>query len=298
MSWEDTFRTWGAAPSATEQQKMENAETAIRKAIKSNDRLAAMDITIVSQGSYRSKTNVRLDSDVDIAVRLNSTFFARYPEGKNREDYGNVEGSISFREFRNLVHIALGDYFNFANVTPGNKAFDIHSNSYRVDADVVPAFAYRSYYGNGFDDYSEPTGTAFLYGGEGHRIVNWPVQTYENGKDKHDRTGQRHRKIVRILKRLRNKMQDEKIAAANDIASFLIESMVWNAPDGHFGNIDYKDDVRAVLAYCFNETLLAGSHPKLREVNDRKLLFGSHQSWTRERAHDFFSAAWDYIGFK
>ena len=36
MSWEDTFKSWSAAPSATEQQKMENAETAISNAIKAN----------------------------------------------------------------------------------------------------------------------------------------------------------------------------------------------------------------------------------------------------------------------
>jgi len=298
MTWEDTFRTWGAAPSVAEQQKMENTETAIRKAIKSNDRLAAMDITVIPQGSYRSRTNVRLDSDVDVAVRLNSTFFDRYPEGRTRADYGNSEGSITFQEFRNLVHVALEDYFGYEDITPGNKAFDVHSNSYRVDADVVPALAYRYYYGDGYNNYIEPEGIAFLCGGDGQKIVNWPHQTYENGKDKHDRTGQRHRKVVRILKRLRNKMQDEKIASAKDIGSFLIESMVWNAPDGHFGNVNYHDDIRAVLAYCFNETLSTGSHATLCEVNDRKYLFGVHQSWTRERAHDFFSGAWDYLGLK
>ncbi len=298
MTWEDTFRTWGAAPSATEQQKMENAETAIRKAVSANTRLAAMDISIVPQGSYKARTNVRLDSDVDIAIRLNSTFFARYPEGKTREDFGNSEGSISFREFRNLVHTAMVDYFGHANVTPGNKAFDIHSNTYRVDADVVPALAYRYYYGNGESDYIDPVGTAFLYAGDGHRIVNWPHQSYENGRDKHERTGKRFRKMVRIVKRLRNKMQDERIAAARDIGSFLIESMVWNAPDGHFNHTDYQDDVRSVLAYCFNETLPNGSHAGLCEVNDRKYLYGSHQAWTREKAHDFFSAAWDHVGFK
>ena len=298
MSWEDTFRTWGAAPSATEQQKMENAETAVRKAIDANARLSAMDITIIPQGSYKARTNVRLDSDVDICVRLNSTFFARYPEGKTREDFGNSEGSITFREYRNLVQTALNNYFGSANVTPGNKAFDIHSNSYRVDADVVPALAYRYYYDNGGYNYIEPVGTAFLYGGDGHRIINWPHQSYENGHYKHKRTGERFRKMVRIVKRLRNKMQDERIAAARDIGSFLIESMVWNAPDGHFNHTDYHDDVRAMLAYCFNETLPKGSHASLCEVNDKKYLYGSHQKWTREQAHTFFSAAWDYIGFK
>jgi len=82
MSWEDTFKSWGAPPGQTEQDKMDNAETAIRKAIRVNSRLASMDVNIILQGSYRSKTNVKQDSDVDICVCLNSTFFPRYPAGK------------------------------------------------------------------------------------------------------------------------------------------------------------------------------------------------------------------------
>jgi hypothetical protein len=298
MSWEDTFKFWGTAPSPTEQQKMENAETAIRKAIKASTQLARMDISIIPQGSYKSRTNVRQNSDVDICVCLNSTFFSDYPEGKTREHYGNIEGSIGFKDFRELVQNALENYFGTQYVTPGNKAFDIHSNSYRVDADVVPAFAFRHYYGEDVEHYHQPTGIAFLTQNEGKRIVNWPQHTYENGKNKHDNTGQRYKKIVRIVKRLRNKMQEERIGAAHDIGSFLIESLIWNAPDDHFNRETYEADVQAVIAYCFNETLPGGQHAELGEVNDFKYLFGDHQSWTREQAHNFFSSAWDYLEFE
>jgi hypothetical protein len=33
------------------------------------------------------------------------------------------------------------------------------------------------------------------------------------------------------------------------------------------------------------------------EVNDVKYLFHSTQPWTKEQAHAFVSAAWDYVGF-
>lgn len=296
MAWEDTFKSWGSAPGVTEQQKMENAETAVRKAINANTTLSNMDISIIPQGSYKSKTNVKNDSDVDICVCLNSTFFERYPEGKTRADYGNTEGNISFSEFKNLIQKALEDYFGEISITRGNKAFDIHSNSYRVDADVVPAFAYRYYYDTG-DNWHQPEGICFL-ADDGKKIINWPHQTYENCKNKQEVTGHRYRKVARILKRLRNKMQDEKVAVANDIPSFLIQSMVWSAPDDHFNHDTYTADVRAVLAHCFNETLPSGKHATLCEVNDIKNIYGSHQSCTREKAHAFFSAAWDHIGFE
>lgn len=297
MSWEDTFKAWSKHPSATEREKMEHAEIAIKKAIKASPALEEMDISIIPQGSYRSRTNVRLDSDVDICLRLNSTFFPRYPAGKTKEDYGNVDGSISFRDFRDLVHSALGEYFGYSNITPGSKAFDIHSNSYRVDADVVPSFAYRYYPDSGLKSHIAPEGMAFDTS-TGARVINWPHQTYENGIAKHERTGRRYRKMVRILKRLRNDMQNQGIKAADDIASFLIESAVYNVPDDGFNHSTYTADVRYVIANCFNTTQANGEYQNMWEVNEMKRLFGNHQPWSREQAHKFFSAAWEFVGFK
>lgn len=293
---EDIFKSWGSAPSITEQLKMENAETAVRKAIKANAILSSMDISIIPQGSYKSRTNVRNDSDVDICVCLNSTFFPRYPQGKSNEDYGNSEGSILFAHFKNLVQEALEAYFGKTSVTRGNKAFDIHSNTYRLDADVVPAFAYLHYYDTG-NNYHYPKGICFL-ADDGAKIINWPHHVYENCKRKHDSTGQRYRKMTRILKRLRNRMQEESISEAKDIPSFLIQSMVWGAPDDHFNRATYSSDVRAVLAHCHNETLPTGKHTILREVNDIKNIYGPHQPCTREKAHAFFSKAWSFLGFE
>jgi len=296
MSWEDTFRSWGSPPGKTEKEKMENTENAIKKAIHNDERLSSMDILVFAQGSYKARTNVKQDSDVDVCVRLNSPFFARYPEGKTREDYGNIEGSISFAEFKNLVEIALINHFGSDTVSRGNKAFDVHSNSYRVDADVLPALAYRYYNGDGENDYIKPVGVGFLTD-RGVRINNWPKQAYNNGVKKQSNTGERYKKMVRIMKKMRNKMQEDDIAAAMDVPSFLIESLVWNVPDNGFNHDDYYDDVRYVIAYCFNKTLKDEECKEMCEVNDIKYLFHSSQPWTREQAHNFFSAAWDYVGF-
>lgn len=297
MSWEDKFVSWGKPPSKTEKERMENAEAAVRKAIAADSVLSKMDLTIFPQGSYKARTNIAQDSDVDICVRLNSTFFPHYPAGKTKEDYGNVDGSISFSRYKGLIHEALESYFGSKNVTRGNKAFDIHSNSYRVDADVVPTFAYKHYDGNGREDYVKPLGVGFDPD-KGKRIINWPQQSYDNGVQKQKDTGLRYKKIIRILKRLRNEMQEEKIIAANDVASFLIESLVWNVPNDGFNHETYTEDVRYVLAHAFNNTINDEQCAEWGEVNECKYLFRSAQPWTRDQAHDFLSAAWDYIGFK
>ena len=297
MNWEDTFRAWGAPPGKTEKEKMENTEIAVKKAIQNDDTLSEMDISVFAQGSYKANTSVKQDSDVDICVCLNSLFFSRYPEGKTREDYGNTTGSIFFAEFKKLVEIALINHFGIDAVTRGNKAFDVHSNSYRVDADVLPAFAYRYYCDSGENNYIKPVGVSFLTD-KSIRINNWPKQAYQNGISKQNNTRERYKKIVRIIKKLRNKMQEDNITAAQDVPSFLIESMVWNVPDECFNHDDYYNDVKWTVATSFNKTIKEENCKVVREVNNIKYLFRSSQPWTWEQAYNFFRAAWNYVDFE
>jgi hypothetical protein len=298
-NWEETLTSWAKGPSATEEEKCINAERAVKKAIEADSHLAAMDITVRAQGSYYCRTNVRQDSDVDVRVTLNSTFFADYPPGKTRTDFGNNAGSISFPDYKNLVANALNSYFGEDSVTRGDKAFDIHQNTYRIDADVVATLGYRWYTGrlNGDNSHHYHTGVAFDCDA-GKRVINWPEENHENGQEKHDATGRRYKKMVRILKRLRYVMQDENIVAAKNIPSFLIECLVWNAPNDAFGHDTYREDIRAVLMHTFNDTLSDEKCHEWGEVNELKYLFRASQPWTREQAHDFLSAAWDRLGLQ
>jgi hypothetical protein len=110
-------------------------------------------------------------------------------------------------------------------------------------------------------------------------------------------TGGRFKDIVRILKRLNYKMEEDDIAAA-PIPSFLIECLVWNVPNESFGYDTYTKDVRSALAYLFNNTREVEQSTEWVEVNKCKYLFRSWQPWTLAQAHAFTSAAWDYIGFE
>ncbi|MBU3966172.1 MAG: nucleotidyltransferase [Euryarchaeota archaeon] len=293
--WEETFKSWAQGPGKTEQEKCDNAESAIKKAIAAHPKLSGMDISVFAQGSYRARTNIRVDSDVDICVCLNSIAFSDYPAGKTDKDYGRVQSALEFSEFKNLVHKALIDRFGASSVRRGKKAFDVHANSYRVDADVIPAFEHRRYKSDGSDNYI--LGIAFKTD-DGNLIKNWPKQTYDNGIEKNNATSRRYKRVIRILKNLRNTMQDDKVVAANNIPSFLIECLVWNAPNEGFNNDLYTADVRSVLANTFNKTLDETQCKEWGEVNELKYLFRSGQPWSREQAHSFLSAAWDYIGFE
>lgn len=295
--WESVFTTWSHGPSATEQQKAENAEKQIRQAIAASDKLKYRNIPVITQGSYRNRVNVRKDSDVDIGVICFDTFFPEYPDDnvKARLEESLSDSTYSYATFKNEIEEALVKRFGRGAVSRGSKSFDIKGNTYRVEADVAAFFEHRRYssesnYISGVemipDDYSPP------------RVKNWPQQHYDNGVSKNTNTSRRYKRVVRILKTLSNEMTAQGIESAKKVPSFLVECLVWNTPNDHFGHSTYKSEIRAVLAHLYNNTMSDEKCNEWGEVSELKYLFRSSQPWTRADAHKFISDSWDYIGYE
>ncbi len=227
--WENIFRSWVSPPSETEQTKADNAERAIKEAIRDYPGFSTKTVTVFKQGSYRALTNVRQDSDVDICACMQSTFCYDLPSIiANPRDYGISPGTgDNFSSFKSQVEGALAKKFGRQSIKRGDKAFDIHENSYRLNADVLAAFQYRWYNGSS-NNYGQPTyyeGIKF-FTDLGVGIINWPEQSYQNGVSKNKETSYRCKAMIRVIKRLRNYMQEKGIAAAKGIASSLIEGLV------------------------------------------------------------------------
>lgn len=295
---EASFISWSRGLAQTESDKCDNAERIVRKAINADTQLSSLDISVFAQGSYRARTNVRQNSDVDICIRYNSAFFPDYPEGTTKMTFDNVDSTLSFAEFKNMVEKALVSYFGKDGVTRGNKAFDVHANTYRIDADVVPTFEHRRYTGRWNSDGTPHyiSGVAFKPD-KGSLIKNWPQQTYENGVIRNNSTGRKYKRVIRILKRLRDKMQSENISEAKNISSFLIECLVWNADLEAFSKYTYTAILRDIIADTWNRTRKDTNCSEWGEVNELKYLFRSSQPWTRQQANSFLKAAWNYIGY-
>jgi len=78
-TWNDRFTSWAQAPSQTETDKINNAITAVKKALAADPKVASATKVFV-QGSYRNRVNVRQDSDVDIGVLYTGNLFGTdYP---------------------------------------------------------------------------------------------------------------------------------------------------------------------------------------------------------------------------
>lgn len=291
--WEATFNTWAQPPGKAEQDRCANAEQGIKNAIIASNILKNRDIRAFAQGSYRNNTNVRKDSDVDVAVVCYDVFFSDLPAGKTQKDFGIIDGSYNYSQFKDEVEQALVAYFGRASVTRGHKAFNIRENSYHVEADVAPFFEHRRYQENG----------TYISGVElrpdnGGRVINWPQQHYENGVSKNNATSRRFKALVRIFKSLCNYMSDQGIAEAKPITGFLLECLIWNVPNDNFGHSTYSDDVRACLIFLYNNTKSQDKCNEWGELSELKYLFRAGQKWTREQANSFILSAWNYIGFK
>jgi hypothetical protein len=301
--WEQTFRNWSKPSSDNECEKQENAERMIGDAVRAYNPLKQRNIKIIPQGSYRNNTKVRQESDVDICVCCMEPFFDDYVVADyGRLDAGNYAHPYTYPEFKNDVQTALEATFGKAGVTRGDKALDVHANSYRVDADVVPAFAYRLYKKKEYNflvgaqvaSYVEPQGTRFICD-SGQTITNWPEQHYSSGVQKNKDTGGRFKLVVRAVKRLKFYLISQNIAVAKPVASYLIECLMYNVPNSVFSGDSYKENVQNALLTCFSAIKNDEGCTNWVEVSRMKFLFRSSHPWTRQQAYDFVLSAWSYV---
>jgi hypothetical protein len=301
IDWEERFRSWSGPASDTEDEQRDRTENAIREAIQDSSELADRAIRVFAKGSYRNNTNVRLDSDVDVAIEFQEIFYYNAEhsvEGMSGSDLGIIpySGSYPPERFKDDVEGTLITQFGSPAVDRGNKAIHVREDSGSLSADVVPCFMHRRYYDIGYNSTPLYHEGIQIHTDSGSRIENWPEQNYERGVMKNKATSLRYKRMVRILKRLENDMVGEGII--EEIPSFLIECLVYNVPNEGFQHDAYRGDVQYVLAHLFNETRNGGESKDWVEVNELKWLFHPTQRWTRAQAHNFASEAWNYVGFE
>lgn len=290
--WEARFRGSAKPPGETEIGRCDNAVSAIRNAVNASEKLRVRAVSVFAHGSYRNNTNVRADSDVDIGILCRDTIFFDLPQGRTPEDFGITAATYEYERFKNEVEEALVEHFGRDAVKRGNTAFDLHATSYHVEADVAAFFEYRRYQ----PDRTWLTGVELRTDKEKRRVVNWPEQHYENGVRKNDSTRTRFKSMVRVLKALSNEMAEAGVRAGK-IPGFLIECLVWNVPNDHFGHSTYTADLRSAVVFLYENTKTDDACREWGEVSELKYLFGPWQRWTKNQANDFIVATWNYVGF-
>lgn len=295
---EDTFMSWTSPLSQTEEQRVENTVLMIKDAVTVYDKLSDCTMEIFAQGSYANNTNVRQNSDVDICVMLTSTVFCNYVDGKTDNDYGYTTGSITYNDYKTYIIDALKKKFGDDAVTVGNKSISIEANSYHVNADVVPAFQYRDFKNiNSIDPARYVEGIKY-FAKDGTEVINYPKDHISNGKQKNNSTNYEYKKLVRIIKHIRNDMVDDGTADGDKITSFLIECLVWNVPnDTITGSKTWAEAVQNAIVFLWN-VIKDEKHKEWGEVSEHLYLFHSGRKWTPEETKGFLYDMYNYIEVK
>ncbi|MFK4964806.1 nucleotidyltransferase domain-containing protein [Lactococcus garvieae] len=292
MALEETLRNWAKRPSDSEQDRIDRTERMIKAAIlKSNDSYVS-GAKVFAKGSVKAGTNIKKDSDIDICVQPYGVFFANYSEGLSDKDFGNSSSTYTFKQFRDNVESALIDHFGSAYVSSGNRHINIREKTSRVEADVVPAFEHRRYTSRN----SNPLiGIELRHKVNGSKTVNWPRQNYDNNLAKYNSTYRRYRKMVRILKHIREELNELYPNASFDAQSFLIESMLWNVPNPHYNYESYVKSLEEILNYLNYALQRSDIYHEWGEVNEFKYLFRGSQKWTVNGALQFVIAAQTFV---
>lgn len=294
---EETLKGWHQPASNSEEERINHAINMIKDAIRSSDELKGLKYEIFVQGSYGNNTNVRQDSDVDVNVMLTSTFYAEYPEGKTDKDYFFSDGTITYDDYRGRVIRALEKKFGKYSISEGNKSVKINANSYRVNADCVISMQYRNYKALNSSDPNKFIEGVKFFSKDGSTVINYPKIHINNGKNKNINTSKEYKKLVRIFKRVRNRMVDEDLIDKDVITSFLLECLVWNIPNSKIvDHSTWNETVRYAIAYL-HEEIINGNADKWGEVSEWFYLFHAGRKWTKEAVADFLVKMWRYMGY-
>lgn len=249
-------------------------------------------LTVYAKGSYANNTNVRTDSDVDIAVQCHDVLYHKDHAPGAHPAGTPYTGIWTPAKLRTEIGSALQWKFGDTVDSSGSTAFRVNSSSARVDADVVPCFDFRYYFSpTSFRDGAK------VFTKTGSSFENYPMQQIANGVVKNKQTNLAYKKTVRILKRVENAMYTDSYHRI--VPSFCIECLVYNCPDYIFTRADWTARVKGVLYHVW-DNLQGDAEPtdngdRWLEVNEAKYLFNSAQDWNRKDGRDFAKAAWNYL---
>ncbi|MBU3058781.1 nucleotidyltransferase domain-containing protein [Pseudomonas indica] len=291
MSLEDKLSGWIGPSSSTEQDKQDRTERMIREAIDSHEPFNNCSLKVFAKGSYANNTNVRSDSDVDIAVECTECQYWDESEKGNHPAGASYAGIWTPAKLRAELLAAMHAKFPGQVDSSGSTAIQINSSSARVDADVVPCFSFRYYMKSATRDGTK------IFKKDSSSIVNYPVQQMKNGAAKNNATNYAYKKGVRLLKRVENAMAADGIF--RELPSFFMECLAYNCPNHVFAHSTWTECLRAMLFHIWDD--LQGDEPnegRWLEVNECFFLFHPGQKWTRADGREFARAAWNYFGFK
>ena len=162
---------------------------------------------------------------------------------------------------------------------------------------MVPAFQYRDYkiiHSKKADRFVE--GIKF-FTQNNERVINYPKEHLKNGREKNNATNYQYKKLVRIMKHIRNNMVGEGLIDGEIITSFLVECLVWNVKNTYITKHDsWNETLQDSIAFLWNE--INDGHAKdWGEVSEMLYLFHSGRKWNQDSAKQFLGIMYSYLEY-
>lgn len=242
------------------------------------------------QGSYGNDTNIYAESDVDLVIRLDSTYYDDVTNLSKSEQViyksQTTSATYGWAQFKDDVVEVLKNAYG-SDVSVGDKAIQIAARGSRRKADVIVASQFRNYKtfrSSSDQDYIEGIQFWTLQGIE---IINYPKQHSVNLTQKHRDTYSWYKPVVRIFKNMRSKMVDKNIIKPNTAPSYYIEGLIYNVPIEHFGRT-YEDTVVNSLNW-----IITADRDKFVCANEQYYLCHpfSPVTWRTEKRDEFINGA-------
>ncbi len=301
--WDATLQNWVKPPSDAEEARRDNTEGEIREALADYKPLPNAVCRVFAQGSYKNKTNVRLKSDVDIAVelqegeptptsapRIATDSFIGSAKGLTKQELGLTErGSFDVKGFKDHVEAAMVEAFGRDQVERRNKAVRIRPGSTTLPADVVPCVPHRRY-----DSKLDVHRGIRIFPDKGIAIDNYPQQHYDRGVAKNADTSRRYKRMVRAFKRMAWHFSPDPTEPV--VPGFTIECLLYNVPNETFSSDNYLDRFKAIAEYVWFNTYKLERCEEWHEVSQLKYLFRGSPDSKRTEASDFMWKAWKEVG--
>lgn len=285
---EPQLETWAKQGSVTQSS---TTYATVKNALESNDAgYAGKDYKVFLQGSYCNDTNIWSESDVDIVMRLDSTFqydISGLSETEKAFFNSAFAGAASYTygTFKDDVMKRLKAKFG-DDAKPGTKAIKIKANGSRRNADVVVALEFRRY--QNFFSYENQryvTGVCF-YTPSWDKIINYPKQHSDNCTVKHQATKFYFKPMVRILKNARVKLANDGMIETLGIApSYFVEGLMYNVPNYLFMG-SYQDAMIGAFNWIVEQV-----RSKFVTANEQFYLLGdSAVTWPAANCEAFLGA--------
>lgn len=288
--WEAWLTAASGPASPTEEQERDRTFARVNAALGASDEIPS-SVTVYVKGSYANNTSVRRDADVDIAVEWRNT--AKVSTWGKTEvispaqlGYTPTSEPVTLRIFRSCVERALARALGTpaVDVSP-DKHIGVAAASGTLDADVVPCFEMYRY-----DNVRQYVAGHRIYPKSGGYVDNFPRQNYENGVAKNNATRRGYKEIVRCTKRLVAELHADGVIR-RDYPGYLIECLIYNVPNDHFGNTRRYDDMVGVLGFLRWGLARRATYEFWTEPSELLMLFRGRPDRVPENALDVVTRA-------